>query len=127
VLERGGASARVARLHYAGPVLSKLPGSKATFLRLAEDLFDEGALNGPYDERTEFGPTVKKDDPGRGLAQYDPGPARLGSLIMMASLARELGHPRADDWRTLAAQHLNDVPPTALSPNVQAAWQRLNG
>jgi hypothetical protein len=105
---------RVARIAFPSPWIEAGPEAQRVFVRLGEQLFDEGCLDPPYDERTF--------DTGELISQSDAGPARLIALMTLAVHARALGHPRATTWIEAASSGVPTVPQTVFSEDLRALW-----
>jgi hypothetical protein len=121
---RGGVSARVARIISSGVVIDKIPAAKSVFLQLGEALYTEGELAGPYHERADFGPDVK-DEPDRQLSPLDPGPSRLGALMLLGVYGHDVGHPRTTEWIAAARAGLATVSSSALPQHALRAWSLI--
>lgn len=109
-------SSRVARIAIPSPWIEAGPQVRRVFVRLGEQLFDEGHLNPPYDERTF--------DTGEPIRPSDAGPARLIALMTLAVHAKALGHPRAATWIEAATTGMAVVPEAALPEELRAQWSR---
>jgi hypothetical protein len=109
-------SSRVARIAVPFPWIEAGPQARRVFVRLGEQLFDEGHLNPPYDERTF--------DTGEPISPSDAGPARLIALMTLAVHAKALGHPRAATWIDTATTGMATVPAAPIPENLRAHWSR---
>lgn len=110
----GQPSSRVARVAHPEPWASVHPMARRLFVRLGRELYEQGLLAPPYDERT-----FKTGEP---ITHSDAGPARLVALMRLAAFARELGDPRAAEWAEAAKAGLGDVPPSAIPAAVREQW-----
>ena len=89
------------------------PESRRTVVRLCEQLYDDGLLGPPYDERTFT------DDP---LGCHDAGPKRLLVLMTLAAFAHALRDPRASEWIEAARQGIPAVPPAVFPEKLRDLW-----
>lgn len=112
-------SRRVGRIAFPWPWIDAAPEARRVFVRLGEQLLDEGGLDPPYDERTF--------DTGEPISHNDAGPARLIALMMLAAHAKALDHPRATTWIELASSAISTVPQTIFSDNLRALWSQATG
>jgi hypothetical protein len=110
-------SDRVMRISF--PVPWDVPEARPIIVRLGEQLYDEGLLAPPYDERTF--------ETGEPLNPLDAGPARLIALITLAAYATALGHPRAGEWSEEARRTIPAVPETVFSDRHRALLARIGG
>ena len=114
-------SSRAGIIFRSGFYVEKSRDARKVVVRLGELLWDEDALNGPYDER------VEPDDPDEPLERGDAGPTRLLALLTLAAYAHELNHPRAADWITAAKEGIPGVPPSIFFPGIRDRWAVLGG
>lgn len=117
----GRPSSRVARITHSWIHLESSAEAKKVLVRLGEDLYDEGALAGPYDERSI------NDDADEPLWRSEAGPARLLALMTLAVYGHDLGHPRAAEWITAARAGIPTVPSSIFYENIRALWARVDG
>lgn len=116
----GGWENRGSRFHRATSVIESVPAAGAVFLPLGEQLYDAGAMNGPYDDAVD-----QADLASDGLMQYDPGPQRLDRLITLTLLAEKRNHPRAAEWRSAAERGVATLSNMRMGPVVQRSLGRL--
>jgi hypothetical protein len=107
-------SSRVSRIGFPYPWLDAGPSARRLILDQGKELYAEGLLSGPYDERS-FG----DDEP---LVGVDAGPARLIALMTCAALARELNDAQAAELADAARAGIPVVPASVLSPDLRERW-----
>lgn len=105
------------RLAFPFPWVDAAPGAKQVLVRLGGQLYDDGLLGPPYDERTF--------NPGEPITSADAGPARLIALMRLSGYASAVGHPRAPEWTLAARKGFPTVPPTAIPPKLRAQWPQV--
>lgn len=115
--ERHGSSRRVGRIAFPIPWADEGPEAQRVVVGLGEQLFDEGLLGPPYDERTF--------DTGEPISHGDAGPARLIALMSLAGYARTLDNPRAAEWIEAARMGISVVPPKVFSENLRQLWSKI--
>jgi len=114
-------SARAGTIFRSGFYVEKSPDARKVVVQLGELLWDEGALAGPYDERSS------PDNPDEPLERGDAGPTRLLALLTLAAYAHELGHPRAPEWISTAKAGIPVVPPSIFFQGIRDRWEALGG
>jgi hypothetical protein len=97
--------------------IEESPEARRIVVRLGAQLFDEGLLRPPYDERS-----LKIDEP---IAEGEAGPQRLMALMTLAAHANGLEHPRAGEWITAARAGIPAVPPSVFSTNIRTLWSSI--
>lgn len=112
--ERQGSSRRVGRIAFPAPWSEEGTEAQRIIVRLGEQLFDEGLLRPPYDERSF--------DTGEPISHGDAGPARLLALMTLAGYATTLEHPRATEWVAAARVGIPAVPSTVFSVGLRRLW-----
>lgn len=110
---------RVGRIAHPYPWIDVGPEAQRLFVRLGEQLFDQGLLNPPYDERTF-------DHDGGSITDNDAGPQRLLALMTLAAHSRKIEHPRASEWVELARGGVPVVPPSVFSKSVREMWSEIS-
>jgi hypothetical protein len=113
-----GRTARVGTFSNNAWRVERHPEARRVLVRLGEELFDQGLLAPPYDERT----FDLEDEP---LSQSDAGPSRLLALMTLAAYARATRDPRADEWIEAARGGIHAVPPTVFSPALRELWSDI--
>lgn len=110
-------SSRVMRISFPQPWIDAGPEARRVIVRLGEQLYDEGLLGSPYDERTF--------DTGEPLSHRDEGPKRLIALMTMAGYANALRDPRAAEWIEAARKGIPAVPPTVFLDGLRELWSEI--
>jgi hypothetical protein len=123
LLDQRGLYTRQARL---GSVTSsswrvdRHPEARRVIVKLGEQLYDEGLLNPPYDERT----SETSEGP---LRSAEPGPSRLIALMTLAAYAHAMADPRATEWLAAAQAGIPSLPADAFPPAVRQMWAGVGG
>lgn len=92
------------------------PEARRVYVRLAEQLYDEGVIGPPFDERSST------DEP---LGPHDAGPKRLQVLMTLAAFAH-VGHdPRAGEWIAAAQAGIVTVPPSVFTEKAREMWAEI--
>jgi len=94
----------------------KQPESRRVAVRLCAQLYDEGMLAPPYDERSF------RDEP---LSQHDAGPKRLLALMTLAGYAHAIGDVRTDEWVAAAQSGLPAVASEMFPDKIREIWDGL--
>jgi hypothetical protein len=92
------------------------PEARRVLVRVGEQMYDEGLLGPPYDERT-----YHQD----AISHHDAGPARLNALMTLAALATNTRDPRAAEWTAAARRGIATVPPSVYVPIVRELWEEI--
>lgn len=114
--ERSPTGQQQARLFAGGAATwigSKLPEARRTIVQVGEELYDAGLFGPPYDERTFL------DDE---ISHHDAGPLRLVGLITLASFARQVRDPRAEEWTEAAERGLARVEQITFPDSIRELW-----
>jgi hypothetical protein len=110
------ASSRVTSITASRLYAEAAPEAKKVIVELGAGLWAEGALAGPYDERSIL------DDPDEPLGNGEPGPARLLALMTLSAYAHDLGHPSAAAWTAAARAGIPTVPTSIFYERIRTLW-----
>ena len=110
------ASSRVTSITASFRCVEAAPEAKKVIVELGAGLWAEGALAGPYDERSIL------DDPDERLGNGEPGPARLLALMTLSAYAHDLGHPSAAEWTAAARAGIPTVPTSIFYERIRTLW-----
>lgn len=92
------------------------PAARRVYVSLGEQLFDEGLLGAPFDERSF------SEEP---LGSHDAGPQRLQLLMTLAAFAHAGHDPRADEWIAAAQAGVSTVPPSVFPEKLRELWAEI--
>jgi hypothetical protein len=93
------------------------PEARRVYVRLGEQLYDEGLLGPPFDERSS------SDEP---LSSHDAGPQRLQALMTLAAFANAGQDPRSGEWIAAAQVGIPTVPPSVFTEKVREMWAAIS-